>query len=167
MAAYRSLIGDLREAAPAVMDAILQLNQGNVTELSELDGVRLASLAATAFRASVIGEGAAFLLAFDQDARYDSPNFQWFRCQYPCFVYVDRVAVAPSARGNGFASYLYLDLFDVARAAGHEVVTCEVNIDPPNLPSDALHAALGFEEVGRAKLPSGKLVRYLAKMIAG
>jgi hypothetical protein len=38
-------------------------------------------------------------LAFDQHARYDSPNFLWFGARYPRFVYVDRIVVAASARG--------------------------------------------------------------------
>ena len=46
----------------------------------------------------------AFLLAFDQSAQYDSPNFLWFRSRYPRFVYVDRIVVVSSARGRGPAA---------------------------------------------------------------
>lgn len=72
--------------------------------------------------------------------------------------------VAPSARGRGLARALYADLFDRAGRADHHLVVCEVNITPPNLASDALHAVLGFSEVGQATIHSGtKTVRYLSR----
>jgi uncharacterized protein len=108
----------------------------------------------------------AFLLAFDQDAPYDSPNFLWFRARYPRFVYIDRIAVTPSARGRGLARLLYCDLFDAARRRGHTHIACEVNVDPPNPTSDAFHAALGFVEVGCASIHDGsKTVRYLERTL--
>ena len=105
-------------------------------------------------------------MAFDQDARYDSPNFLWFRSRYPRFVYVDRIVVASSARGRGHARRLYDDLFEQAIAAGHERVVCEVNSQPPNPASDAFHAALGFVEVGTGDVYGGsRTVRYLSKAL--
>jgi predicted GNAT superfamily acetyltransferase len=62
------------------------------------------------------------------------------------------------------ASTLYEDLFAAAAAAGHALVTCEVNRVPSNPASDAFHVRLGFAEVGRAELAGGgKSVRYLAR----
>lgn len=139
----------------------LDLNTELEMELSPLTGERLLVLLDRAFLARVIGPDRALLIAFDQDADYDSPNFLWFRDRYPRFVYVDRIAVAASARGGGLARKLYRDLFQAARDAGHTKIVCEVNSDPPNPASDAFHAGLGFEEVGRAELGNGKQVRYL------
>src|SRR6202035_3857228 len=83
-----------------------------------LDAERLASLTGQAFYACAIGEVGAFLLAFDQTAAYDSPNYLWFRERYPRIVYVDRVVVAPPLRGRGYACQLFADLFhDERRAA--------------------------------------------------
>jgi hypothetical protein len=46
--------------------------------------------------------------------------------------------------------------------AGYTRVCCEVNVEPPNPGSDAFHANLGFEEIGRAFVPEReKTVRYL------
>ena len=105
----------------------------------------------------------AFLLAFDQDAPYDNPNFRWFGARYSRFVYVDRIVVASSARGRGLARMLYRDLFAEASRAGHSRIVCEVNCRPPNPGSDAFHAALGFAEVGVADIHDGrKTVRYLS-----
>ena len=147
-------------------DAVLALNNAHAKELSWLAPERLQYLVAHAFAARKIGAVDAFLLAFDQDAAYDSPNFLWFRARYPRFVYVDRVVVAAAARGRGLARTLYRDLFDEAARAGHDRVVCEVNSRPPNPESDAFHAALGFVEVGRASIhDDSKDVRYLSRML--
>jgi predicted GNAT superfamily acetyltransferase len=132
----------------ALAKALLALNNAHAGELSWLEPERLEHLVQQAFLARRIGGLDAFLLAFDQDAGYDSPNFLWFRARYPRFVYVDRIVVAASARGRGYARQLYHDLFEHALRAGHERVVCEVNSTPPNPKSDAFHAALGFVEVG-------------------
>jgi hypothetical protein len=143
--------------------AVLALNNAHAVELSWLEPDRLRDLLDQAFHARRIGELAAFLLSFDQDADYDSPNFLWFRQRYARFVYIDRVAVAMAARGRGHARALYADLFARAVRSGHALVVCEVNQHPPNVASDAFHAALGFAPVGQATVPDGhKAVRYLA-----
>jgi len=148
--------------------AVLALNNEHAEELSWLEPERLSFLVREAFHARRVGALEAFIMTFDQDARYDSPNFLWFRERYPRFVYVDRVVVASAARGRGHARRLYEDLFEHARRAGHAVITCEVNSDPPNPASDAFHAALGFREVGSAAIHGGaKTVRYFARDIAG
>ena len=155
---------EIQPLDPAQASRVLALNNEHAEELSWLDAARLAELVGRAFLARRIGSVDAFLLAFDQDADYDSPNFLWFRSRYPRFVYVDRIVVAPSARGRGHARRLYDDLFQHARRAGHQRVVCEVNRDPPNPASDAFHAALGFSEVGVAIIHGGdKTVRYLAR----
>ena len=85
--------------SPTVEPAVLALNNAHAAELSWLDGDRLIFLLRQAFHARRIGEVDGFLLAFDQGAAYDSPNYLWFRQRYRRFVYVDRVVVAPAARG--------------------------------------------------------------------
>ncbi len=146
---------------------LLALNNAHARELSWLEPERLSQLVSSAFLARRIGDIDAFLLAFDQDASYDSPNFLWFRSRYARFVYVDRIVVAPAARGRGLARALYDDLFVQAARSGHDRITCEVNSVPPNPASDAFHAALGFSEVGTGVLDaSGKTVRYLQRTLS-
>jgi uncharacterized protein len=156
-----------RIATADLADA-LALNNAHAQELSWLDGAALEALLAEAFHARRIGNLDAFIIAFDEAAAYESPNYLWFRARRERFVYVDRVAVASHARGRGLARALYEDLFAAARAAGHGVVCCEVNADPPNPASDAFHASLGFTEVGEARLPGGaKTVKYFERVLKG
>jgi predicted GNAT superfamily acetyltransferase len=147
--------------------ALLALNNAHAQELSWLEPERLQHLVQEALYVRCIGDLDAFLIAFDQDAQYDSPNFLWFRERYPRFVYIDRIVTAAQARGRGLAQQLYFDLFEQAAGAGHERVVCEINLSPPNPGSDAFHAALGFTEVGSAAIHGGaKTVRYLARPLA-
>jgi uncharacterized protein len=151
----------------AFAEALLALNNAHALELSWLEPERLKHLVAEAFLARSIGHLNGFLLAFDQTADYDSPNFLWFRSRYPRFVYVDRIVVVSAARGRGHARRLYRDLFEHAAQAGHDRVVCEVNMDPPNPASDAFHAALEFVEVGTASVHGGsRTVRYLSHTLS-
>jgi uncharacterized protein len=157
---------DLLPISPDVEPAVLALNNAHAVELSWLDADRLTSLLRQAFHARRIGAIDGFLLAFDERATYDSPNYLWFRARYPRFVYVDRVVVAVAARGRGYARLLYDDLFRHAAATGHGQIVCEVNSDPPNPVSEAFHTALSFVEVGQAAIHGGrKTVRYLVRRI--
>ena len=143
---------------------LLALNNEHAAELSLLTEESLARWVSVSFLAMRAEAHPAFLLAFDQDAPYDSPNFLWFQQRMPHFVYVDRIVVGASARGLGLARTLYEDLFIKAKAAGHDRIVCEVNSDPPNPGSDAFHAALGFVVVGEAYVEArGKSVRYLQR----
>lgn len=166
MAAAEVALIDVRQRSPARdTAALLALNNAHEIETSRLDINRLEAMLGRAFMAAAIGRADALLIAFDERADYDSPNFQWFRGRLARFVYVDRVIVAASSRGHGYARRLYEALFEMAVGRGHSHVVCEVNVDPPNPASDAFHAVLGFTEMGRALLANGKTVRYLAKAI--
>jgi predicted GNAT superfamily acetyltransferase len=160
-AIYAVTPGDV--AGPGrLRDGMLALNNAHAAELSWLEPARLELLVGQAVLALAIGDAGALLLALDQSAEYDSPNYQWFRARFDRFIYVDRVVVAEAARGLGYARRLYERVFAYAAETGHTRVVCEVNADPPNPGSDAFHAALGFVPVGSAAIHGGiKTVRYL------
>jgi predicted GNAT superfamily acetyltransferase len=86
-------VADVVPASP-LAEALLTLNNRHAEELSWLTPERLTHLVGQAFFSRRIGQIEAFLLAFDQQADYDSPNFLWFRNRYPRFVYIDRIVVA-------------------------------------------------------------------------
>jgi uncharacterized protein len=146
--------------------ALLALNNAHAVETSFADAARFDAMIEQSWLALATPEADAFLLCFDQHAAYDSLNFRWFQVRFDRFVYVDRIIVAASRRGQGLAGQFYAALFEAARAAGHERIVCEVNSAPPNPASEAFHARLGFAECGRTDLPGlGKSVRYLMKVL--
>jgi predicted GNAT superfamily acetyltransferase len=155
----------LAEAPEAALAEVLALNEAVEELTAPLDAARLAALVDAAFfaEARLDGDGrvAGFLIGFDAAARYDSPNFAWFRDRMDRFAYVDRVVIAPWAQGAGVARALYGDIAAAARARGLTHLVCEVNRVLPNPGSDAFHAALGFRELGQGVPLPGKLVRYL------
>lgn len=153
----------IRPLRDAEFDWVLALSARHEAETGKLDLETLKAMRDASFLSVGIGDRAGYLITFDQDGAYDSPNFLWFKARYPRFVYVDRIVVDPAARGAGSARQLYEHCFMRARVDGHTLVTCEVNLDPPNPGSDAFHARMNFEEVGRATLANGKTVRYLKR----
>lgn len=146
---------------------MLPLNNAHAEETSALDKASLTALLDMAFYARGTDRGAtALLIALDQNAGYNNPNFLWFKAYRESFVYIDRIIIASAARGQGIARSLYEDLFAAATQAGHDRVVCEVNIDPPNRVSEAFHAAMGFDAVGQATIHSRtKTVRYLERSL--
>ena len=147
--------------SPVSRAAMLALNQIHQVETSSLDARALDQMLGAAIYADCVGEGEdGFIIAFDQDGDYDSPNFLWFKARYDRFAYVDRIIVADHARGRGLARTLYTNLFEYARKAGHARVVCEINVEPPNPGSIAFHVALGFVELAQVRLGNGKIVSY-------
>jgi predicted GNAT superfamily acetyltransferase len=148
--------------------ALTALNNKHARETSLLSEEQFAGMLQMAFYARGFGPAftpAALLIAFNQQALYENPNFRFFRDRHQRFIYIDRLITASHARRRGLARMLYDDLFLRTVEAGHCVVGCEVNLDPPNPASDAFHASMGFAEVGRALLENGKTVRYLERSI--
>lgn len=130
---------------------ILRLNEQSVQFLSPLDPERLALLRTQAAYLPVLESArqvAAFLLAFREGSAYDSPNYRWFVSRYPKFLYIDRVVVSLSIQGQGAGKLLYEDVFAFARSEGINLVTCEIDIDPPNPVSLRFHERHGFRQVG-------------------
>ena len=143
--------------------ALNALNNAFAKETSFLDAADWARLTGMARFAFATPE--AFVVAFDQDADYDSPNFLWFRDRYERFAYVDRIVVADSAHGKGLGRALYERLFEAAKAEGYPCLMAEVNTNPPNPGSLSFHARMGFETVGEATFSPEKSVRYFARTL--
>jgi uncharacterized protein len=143
------------------IDNILALSALHEVETSPLTRETLTAMLGNAFHSASAAAGRdGYLIAFDQDGDYHSINFTWFKDRYARFVYIDRVVVAAHARGKGVAREFYEALFAHALGAGHYMIGCEINLDPPNPGSLSFHGAMGFAEVGQAQLGPGKLVSY-------
>jgi predicted GNAT superfamily acetyltransferase len=156
----------IERATAADYPEILALNESALPHVNRISAGDLAAFAAQSCYFRIAREDekpTGFLLAFSQGASYHSPNFLWFRDRYPRFVYIDRIVVAPSSRREGIGCRLYADLEHAARAHAR-VLTCEVNLDPPNPGSSVFHERFGFCEVGRQHTDGGaKLVCLMSK----
>lgn len=149
----------IRNAEPADFASIVDLNSASVHYLSPLDIERLRHLHGQAAYHRVIEAGgrvAAFLLAFREGADYDSPNYDWFSRHYDSFLYIDRAAVLSSHRRKGYGAALYGDLILFASGSGIDVLTCEIDVSPPNPDSLRFHEGYGFREVGTQWLYGGR-----------
>ncbi len=144
---------------------LLALNNAFAAEtsfLSEADWARLAGQARFAY---AVPPAEGFLLGFDQDADYHSPNFLWFKARFDRFAYIDRIVIAASAHGRGWGRRLYERMFADAGAKGFERVVAEVNAVPPNPTSLTFHERLGFTVIGDQVFDGGKTVRYFERKL--
>ena len=161
----------IREVAPEELDVVLTMNENAVPHVNSLRMEEMRDLRdqAAYFRVAAAGDSgsvAAFLIGLTPDARYGSPNFLWFRRNYPSFAYIDRIAVAEQARRHGLASALYGD-FERHFAARFPILACEVNLRPSNPASMKFHLCQGFRQVGSQVIDEGaKEVALMVKALA-
>lgn len=147
-------IRDVRDADLAGVHAI---NESSVPHVNSIDIERFRGFTREAayFRVALVDDTlAGVLVAFAPGAGYESLNYRWFEARYRDFVYVDRIAVAESARRRGVARMLYEDLFR-AVASRTRRITCEVNTRPANDGSMAFHERFGFRPVGSQQTENG------------
>lgn len=164
----RSMPFELDDVREADLNAVRELNEAVVPAVNSLPLEKFEWFRGTAayFRVVRGPQGiAGFLVGLRPGTTYESPNYRWFCRHYEDFAYVDRVAVAAHARRAGIAAMLYEDF---ARHAGDgvPVMTCEVNIEPPNPGSMRFHERMGFRQIGELKdASSGKTVALMEKQL--
>jgi len=166
MNAERHISFTLRDVEDSDLELLLQLNEMAVPAVSSIDLVQMRWFATNAayFRVatheSIVG---AFMIGMRPGTSYASPNYRWFCNAYDDFGYVDRIVVTSAARRQGLATRIYRD-FEASLPAEVTVLTCEVNIEPPNESSMQFHERFGFDRVGSQETDSGaKEVALLAK----
>lgn len=149
-------------------DSVLRMNEEAIPAVSKASADHMAWLISVSCYprvATIDMEIVGFLLGLPPGVEYTSENYRWFISRYQDFVYVDRVVVAASARGNGVGKRFYEDLFEFSRARA-PVILCEVNLNPRNEGSLRFHERFGFEEVGRQDTEGGaKRVSLLVKLL--
>ena len=156
------------DVCPDDLDQVLRLNDDSVPHVSRIDSTQMEWFASNAqyFRvAQQEGKLAGFLIGLRPGLPYASPNYRWFSENYSDFGYVDRVAVAATARRMGVASRLYQDFAEFLPREV-KVMTCEVNIRPPNESSMRYHEQHGFVCVATQETEGGtKEVALLEKKL--
>lgn len=153
-------------ATPDHYSKILELNENAYPSVSIINEVELSTLASQAFYFAVAKSGddiAGFMITLAPGQGYESPNYLWFSEKYDRFVYIDRIVISPKYIGQGIGALLYKELEELGKTFA-TVLTCEVNLRPPNPESMAFHKKLGFTEVGQQETNNGEnLVCLMAK----
>ncbi|NNC76975.1 MAG: GNAT family N-acetyltransferase [Woeseiaceae bacterium] len=148
---------EIRNALPADLAAVLALNEGSVPAVNSVSLAKMRWFLDNAayFRVATDGEElGAFMIGLRAGTDYESGNYRWFCRHYDDFGYIDRIAVARIARRQGIATRLYED-FRATLPESVLVMTCEVNLKPPNAASMEYHAQLGFSQVGSRIIDNG------------
>ena len=151
------------------IDAALELNNLNTPAVGELDRVQLQFLVDHSLYSFAIGADTlhAFCITFAPGAPYTSVNYQWFSQNYSDFVYLDRIVVSENMRNQTFGEKLYLAVEQrMIKDRCAPILTCEVNLNPPNHGSIRFHNRIGFHEVGQQESKPGLTVSLLSKQIS-
>ena len=158
----------IRDVRAQDLEQVLSLNESVVPDVNSVPLEQMQWFASNAayFRVAAAGdEIGGFLVGLRPGTSYPSANYRWFAERYDDFAYVDRVAVAPAARRQRLASRFYDD-FAATIAAEAGVMTCEVNLRPPNESSMRFHERYGFEQVGSQETEGGsKEVALLVRQL--
>ncbi|WP_421741818.1 GNAT family N-acetyltransferase [Cellulomonas sp.] len=161
----------LRAITPADVPGLARLNDDAVPAVNALGVDGLAAHLPDCELAIVAqdqdGDVLGFVLAVGPCSAYASENYRWFSAHVPGSLYVDRIVVHPSAHGRGVGRALYAGVDARARELGLGVVTCEVNLEPPNPESLAFHDRLGFRRVGEQATKGGSVVVALLSRDVG
>ena len=139
------------------LDEVLALNEASVPHVNSLTLRELQWFHEHAPYLRLIrhdGRSAGFLIGLGPGLDYRSPNYRYFCARHEVFGYVDRVAVTPEARRLGIASRLYEDYAATLRGFA-PVLTCEVNLRPPNEGSVTYHERHGFVRVATQETEGG------------
>jgi predicted GNAT superfamily acetyltransferase len=148
----------IAEAEPAHYLKILELNEGAIPHVNSISRKTLENLAqqskyflvALDHDQQVVG----FLLTLDENADYQSPNYQYFLKHFNRFLYVDRIVVQDSCQRQRIGWKLYETVKH--RATGtFRVCTCEVNLRPPNPISLRFHERCGFHGIEQQETENG------------
>ena len=147
----------IRDVQASDIGEVHALNEASVPHVSSISAEEMRWFAENAhhFRIAILDERiAGFMIGLRPGLPYSSLNYRWFSDNYDDFAYVDRVAVAEYARRRRVASSLYDD-FAEQLAGEVGVMTCEVNIRPPNESSMRYHELHGFRRVASQETEGG------------
>ena len=148
------------------IDAALELNNLNAPAVGEIDRTQLEFLIEHSLYSFSMGADSlhAFCITFAPGAPYTSVNYQWFSQNYSEFVYLDRIVVSEKMRNNSLGAKLYAAVEQrMIKDRCAPILTCEVNLNPPNIGSIKFHNRIGFREVGQQDSKPGLTVSLLAK----
>ncbi|WP_421775391.1 GNAT family N-acetyltransferase [Gracilimonas sp.] len=146
----------IRNATKEDLPAVLALNEASVPHVTSEDLSEMEYYVDKANPFLIIeeeGELAGFMIVLQKGLDYESLNYAFFSNNYDDFDYVDRIVIAEKFRGRKLGTALYQYL---AKNSEQKLITCEVNLKPPNPNSLEFHKVIGFRKVAEQKTEGGK-----------
>lgn len=164
----------IRELTPADLPIVHAINEAEVPAVGSASLERIERIVGMSLIALVAvdrphpdadAEIAGFCLVMGPGTDYESGNYQWFSDRFADFVYLDRVAIAPTFRRRGIGRRLYAEVERqaVERRPSAPWFALEVNLEPRNDASLGFHHELGFVEVGQRTGADGLVVSMLTR----
>lgn len=167
-------MGHVRAYQPADLDALHAINSASTPGVSHetregLEKIIQMSVCDVFVNADGMVQG--FLTLIEPGTlAYTSPNLRWFEDwqarENVSLIYVDRIALAPTARGQGLGRFLYTGT--ALKYGQRDFMVAEINTKPDNPGSHRFHQRFGFERVGEQNFePYDKAVAYYALRLGG
>ncbi|WP_020403347.1 GNAT family N-acetyltransferase [Gracilimonas tropica] len=156
----------IRSARKDDLPVLLKLNQAAVPHVSKIGMKEMEWFLKKAKPLFVVeedGEIAGFMIVLQPGLDYQSLNYRFFCGNFKDFDYVDRIVIGEKFRRKKLGSALYAHLIKHSKK---KVITCEVNVAPPNPDSMKFHKQLGFRKIAEQITEKGKKrVAMLVKMM--
>jgi len=156
----------IRKASEKDLKKILELNQANVPHVGSVDMKDMKWYLKKADPFLVVeaeGKIAGFMIVLKPGLDYKSLNYRFFCGNFKDFEYVDRIAIGEEFRGKKMGTALYEYLFEHTKK---NIVTCEINVLPPNPDSMKFHKKLGFNKIAEQITEKGeKRVAMMVKRL--
>jgi uncharacterized protein len=156
----------LRSAQLLDIPAIMTINEAGRPGVSPLDTTAVAELFTNApyfvvaeLESVVVG----YMIGYTAENVYDGEEFARFKGKFPQFLYIDQIAIAPSAQHAGIGKKFYSYAANFATTRQFPMIVCEVNLEPPNPNSLNFHLHIGFRELETLKVSDGRTVSLLQK----
>ncbi len=150
---------------PAVV-AINATGRPGVYPLTPETVVEVLASASYVMVADLDGQVVGYVIGYTTNDVCEGDEFAWFQAHIPQFLYIDQIAVMPTARRLHVGAQLYAHA--TFHACTHDIpaLVCEVNLDPPNPASLCFHRRLGFLEVEMMTVQDGRTVLLYQKELS-
>jgi predicted GNAT superfamily acetyltransferase len=146
----------IRKASEKDLKEILELNQAAVPHVSSLEMPDMEWYLQKADPFLVVeaeDDIAGFMIVLQSGLSYQSLNYRFFCGNFKDFDYVDRIVINKKFHRRKMGSSLYEHLISISEK---RIITCEVNLIPPNPESLAFHKSLGFNKIAEQITDSGE-----------
>ena len=157
----------IRNVKDMELERVLSINETYVPRLSTLtfDKLKLLQKISVYFKVILVkNEIIGFILAFEENQKYDSLNYQWFNYKYKNFIYIDRVVIIDDYQNQRLGKLLYAEIEENFKDRKNFLLA-EVNTFPMNQQSILFHERNGFTGVFEKMYTTEYAVRFFEKKI--